>query len=208
MHNPSTRAPPPNHAIPPPPPTLKGKPPSPLRYLLLYFLLLTQVLPAQTEADYARALATHLGGVTEVPVTGGRVDILTADHAIEVDWAPKWKESIGQALWYGLQKNTRAGIILLSKGPGDRKYFIQLNSALAHAGLEDKIATWLYPDDFPGVAPAQVEVAPDAGPVTDYWLTSSSKKRHRKTCQQYTRSRGRYCTADEGTPAGCCYRGE
>lgn len=139
-------------------------------------------------------------------VHGGRVDILTDELAIEVDWAPKWKESIGQALWYGLQTGKQAGIILILKEADDYRYFVQLNSALDHGGLSGKIKTWVYPNDFPTISVAQEDVSADAGQVTDFWLTTSSKKRHKKSCAQYTVSNGRYCTENEGTPAGCCYK--
>jgi hypothetical protein len=50
---------------------------------LLFLLLSPCLLPAQSEADYCRGLAAALDGTTEVPVTSGRVDVLTATHAIE-----------------------------------------------------------------------------------------------------------------------------
>ncbi|THH36412.1 hypothetical protein [Neolewinella litorea] len=163
-------------------------------------------LTGQSESDYTRALARSLGGRTEVSVTSGRVDILTDVHAIEVDWAPKWKESIGQALWYGLQTNRRAGIILILRDPGDRKYFIQLNAALTHGGLEGKIKTWVYPDDFPDITPESRAAAPEQ-PAADqqYWLSTNSGKRHRRGCRWFAESRGRYCTVEEGVAAQCCH---
>jgi hypothetical protein len=179
-----------------------------LRFLFVLFLL-PIILYGQSEADYSRGLAAALDGRTEVPVTSGRVDILTETHAIEVDWASKWKESIGQALWYGLQTNRRAGIILILKSDADYKYFVQLNSALTHGGLEGKIQTWVYPNDFPGVQPAgrtSPNYAPASQPTaaTNYWLSTNSNKRHNRDCQWFTVSKGRYCTAGEGVQAGCC----
>lgn len=44
-----------------------------------------------------------------------RVDILTIEHAIEVDWSSKQAEAIGQSLWYASQTNRKPGIILLVK---------------------------------------------------------------------------------------------
>jgi hypothetical protein len=177
----------------------------------LLLLSLPALLHTQTEADYCRGLAAALDGRTEVLVTSGRVDILTATHAIEVDWASKWKESIGQALWYGLQTNRQAGIILILKSDADYKYFVQLNSALTHGGLADKIQTWVYPNDFPNVAPA-LRARPNFDPdtssetvATAYWLSTNSNKRHRRSCRWFENSKGRYCTENEGVAAGCCH---
>ena len=44
-----------------------------------------------------------------------RVDILTDEYAVEVDWSSKWAEAIGQSLYYAEVTNRKAGIILLVK---------------------------------------------------------------------------------------------
>lgn len=175
----------------------------------LCFLFVGASLNAQSETDYSAAIAAHWGARTEVPVTSGRVDILTEQYAIEVEWANKWKDGIGQALWYGLQTNRAAGIILIVRSSGDYKYFLQLNSALRHADLQDRIRVWQYPKDFPGVdvnAPLRTVPETDNSATGSYWLSTNSNKRHRSSCRWYAKSKGRYCTATEGTPAGCCYR--
>ena len=164
---------------------------------------------AQSEADYIRALAAHLGARTEVAVTSGRVDLVTAEHAIEVERAEKWKHAIGQALWYSLETNRAPGIILLVTDRSQYRYFVQLNSALAHGGLADAIRVWQYPADFPGVRPVArpyaAQSASAASAKTAYWLSANSRKRHRSSCRWYEASRGRYCSASEGTAAQCCH---
>lgn len=100
------------------------------------------------ESDYAYYIKSLIGGETEVSVEGGRVDLLTDEYAFEIERAPKWKESIGQALWYGLQTNKKPGIIILLTAKSDYKYFLQLNSALQYAGLSDAIEVMLFPSDF------------------------------------------------------------
>ena len=96
-------------------------------------------------SDYIQSL---IGGEREVSVTSGRVDLVHAEHAYEVEWASKWKESIGQSLWYAQQLNKKPGIILLMKSKEDYKYFLQLSSSLSYAGLDDKIRIVVFPDDF------------------------------------------------------------
>ena len=44
-----------------------------------------------------------------------RVDLLNDEYAIEVDWAPKWAEGIGQALYYAQVTGKKPGVILLIK---------------------------------------------------------------------------------------------
>ena len=44
---------------------------------------------------------------------GTRCDILTDTHAIEVDFADKWAEAIGQSLNYAMQTGKKAGIVLV-----------------------------------------------------------------------------------------------
>jgi len=42
-----------------------------------------------------------------------RCDCLTETHAIEFDFGSKWAEAIGQALYYAIHANKRAGIVLV-----------------------------------------------------------------------------------------------
>lgn len=167
-------------------------------------LCFCSLLIAQYEADYINALAPYLNAKTEVSLTNGRADLVNDTYAIEVERAPKWKNSIGQALWYGLQLNKRPGIILLIETAADRKYAIQLASALRYAGLSDAIRVWVYPDDFPDVT-VGAQRRTISAEATGYWLNLNGNKRHTSKCRWYNNtSRGRFCTVDEGMPAGCC----
>lgn len=178
-----------------------------LPLLFLLPLLLPLSLSAQSEADYIRTLGAHLGGEIEKQVRGGRVDIETEVYAIEVERAAKWKNSIGQALWYSLQTDKKPAIILLVTDLSEYKYFQQLNAALQHAGLDQRIKVWAYPQDFPGVPLVNKPNYADPenpGVKTAYWLSVGSNKRHRRTCSVYEESKGRYCSSTEGELAGCC----
>lgn len=175
-------------------------------FIFLVLLLTTLPLTAQLEADYITVLARHLGGTREVPVTSGRVDILTDTYAIEVERAAKWKNSIGQSLWYGQQTLKKPGIILLIESAAERKYAIQLQSTIDYFGLTDQIKVWRYPDDFPGVTVSAAEPAPQQDGTLTHWLNLNGNKRHTSSCRWYGKTtRGRYCTATEGEPAGCCH---
>ena len=49
---------------------------------------------------------------------GTRCDILIDTHAIEVDFADKWAEAVGQSLNYAIQTGKKAGIVLVLKDRG------------------------------------------------------------------------------------------
>ena len=46
-----------------------------------------------------------------------RIDCLTKTQAVEFDFAHKWAESIGQALYYGLMSGKRAKVVLILENP-------------------------------------------------------------------------------------------
>ena len=68
--------------------------------------------------------------------SGGYVDCLNTEFAIEVDWAAHWAEALGQSLYYAGATNRKPGIILLceqSEGPVEglcRSYVYRLEYAL------------------------------------------------------------------------------
>lgn len=102
----------------------------------------------QYERDFTNHIQQLIGGEREVVVEGGRIDLLNDSVAYEVEWAPNWKEAVGQSLWYGLQTNRKPGIILLIRSQSEYKYLIQLNTALMYGGLDKKISVLAYPQDF------------------------------------------------------------
>ncbi len=88
------------------------------------------------EKWYQERWCAEQGGQAEVVLADGtRADCITATHAVEHDFGPKWAEAIGQSLWYSLQTGKRAGIVLILEKPTDRKYWIRLNSTIQHFNL-------------------------------------------------------------------------
>ena len=56
-----------------------------------------------------------------------RVDCLTDKLAVEVDFAPKWAECIGQAIHYGHKTHRQAACLLILENPEkDLKYLKRL----------------------------------------------------------------------------------
>jgi len=81
------------------------------------------------------------GGMTEYRVSGGlRVDCLTDEYAIEMDFARKWSEAIGQSMEYSMLTEKKAGIVLILKKKSDYRYWKRLKKLIAHYQLP--ITVW------------------------------------------------------------------
>ena len=55
-----------------------------------------------------------------------RVDIVTKEYAIEVDFAYKWAESVGQSLYYAEMMKLKPGIVLIVEDIKDFKLVFRL----------------------------------------------------------------------------------
>ena len=76
---------------------------------------------------------------------GSRVDYLTSTYAIEVDFANKSYEGIGQSLYYSIKIGKKAGVVMISENPKkDRK---NLNRLLTVAKKFD-ITVWVIDRNF------------------------------------------------------------
>lgn len=68
------------------------------------------------EKEYQNAWCAKESGVTEYVLDDlARVDCLTDEYAIEFDFAPKWAEAIGQALYYSIKTGKKPGVVLIKK---------------------------------------------------------------------------------------------
>jgi hypothetical protein len=65
------------------------------------------------EATWVDSLLPLVGGRKEVVIPNGRVDVVTQDFAMEVDFIQKWHEGIGQALHYASATGKRASLALI-----------------------------------------------------------------------------------------------
>jgi hypothetical protein len=96
----------------------------------LYFSVDTFVLhkddKKKNEDYYQTILCDRLVGIKEHRLSDKtRVDCLTEEYAIEVDWAKKWAEGIGQALFYAQMTNKKPAVALIV-GKKDKKYLKRL----------------------------------------------------------------------------------
>ena len=93
--------------------------------IAIFFLLcsLLQAKHLHYEKYYQKKLCTTLGGTMEVVLQDRtRVDCLTQRYAIEVDFAKKWAESIGQSLYYASLTGKEPAIGLIIDLPKEQRY--------------------------------------------------------------------------------------
>lgn len=182
----------------------------PVYIILLLCLPIFKATGQQPEAHYVKWLNEHyFHGDMEVTLDGGRADIVNETYAIEVEKAPKWKNSIGQALWYGLQANKQPGIVLVMENIGQRKYGIMLLSALDYAGIGDKIMVWFYPEDFGigfGETPStqSLNAVPSGNSGHQYSYNTNSGVRHNSSCMYFNCKNCVPCDGNKGKACGKC----
>lgn len=112
--------------------------------LIIIFLILGVCSQAQfikqKEVYYEALFAKEIGGKTEIVLPDlARVDIVTDTFAIEIDFADKWAESIGQSLYYAHELNKKAGVLLLINGNTEDRFVKRLLKIAA----EEHITVWL-----------------------------------------------------------------
>ena len=83
------------------------------------------------EKDYQACWCNAKGGQMEYVLPDkARVDCLLPDMAVEFDFAPKWAECIGQALYYGQMTNkVPACVLIMENKKKDCKYLNRLKEA-------------------------------------------------------------------------------
>jgi len=97
-----------------------------INLLLLLLVLFPSNAFAKTERDYQDEFC--IDGVKEYILDDKtRVDCLTEDYAIEIDYAKKFYECIGQSIYYGLQTKRQPACALIV-GENDEKYLKRLET--------------------------------------------------------------------------------
>lgn len=109
-------------------------------FLILISLVSYSQLSKMRESYYQNEFATIMKGQKEVVLfDGARVDIVTDTFAIEVDFAEKWAQSIGQSLYYADVLNKKPGVLLVVNGREDERYIRRLVTIASKHG----ITVWL-----------------------------------------------------------------
>jgi len=90
-----------------------------------------------TERVYQIEWCTEHGGIIEYVLPDKtRVDCLTDEYAVEVDFGPKWAEGVGQALYYAARTGKKPGIVLILEKPSDRRHVLKLNILAEKYGIK------------------------------------------------------------------------
>lgn len=111
--------------------------------ILFIFAVQAEAKHLYKEADYQKAWCDKHNGVMEYKLNDKtRVDCLTDKYAVELDFANKWAECIGQALYYGKMTGKQpACVLIMERGEKDLKYLRRLRRAVYQKGLDMRTFT-------------------------------------------------------------------
>lgn len=88
------------------------------------------------ERAYQTQWCAKKGGVTEFTLPDRtRVDCVTDEYAVEVDFAIKWAEAVGQALYYSVRTEKKPGILLIMEQESDARYLDRLRAVTDRLGI-------------------------------------------------------------------------
>ena len=95
----------------------------------------------EDESSWSKALAVKVNGEAEFRLPDQSVvDVLTDDHAIEVDWLENWHKGVGKALHYATLSKRKPVLAIRLKGDDWKKE--QLETVIQVA-QKNGISVWL-----------------------------------------------------------------
>jgi len=93
----------------------------------------------------------HSGETEKVTEEGTRCDCLTETHALEMDFADKWYEAVGQSTYYSHQLEKRAGIVLILESADDKRHWQRLLNLIEKS--KQPIDVWAVGDGIDSEMP-------------------------------------------------------
>lgn len=111
---------------------------------LFSFILLPAILVVSAcssgplhEKDYQQWWCRRHNGEMEYRLKdGARVDCLTSEYAVEVEYASKWAESIGQSLYYARSTGRKPAVLVIVRDKGDERFMKRLRSVAKEQGIK------------------------------------------------------------------------
>ena len=108
--------------------------------ILLTAIAISTVNSAQRETCYQDVWCKGMNGKVEHRLEDGRrIDCLTKNNAIEIEFAHKWPEAIGQSPDYSMLTGKQAGIVLIIRKHSDLEHWNRLNKVISYYQLPVKL---------------------------------------------------------------------
>ena len=96
--------------------------------LSLLFIGCSHTQKKYNERHYQTLLCDKLDGKMEYVLKDKtRVDCLTDEYAIEVDFAKKWAESIGQSLYYAKVTDKKPAVGFIMNSKKEQRFYKRIN---------------------------------------------------------------------------------
>lgn len=107
-----------------------------MRYLILFILFWSFSVEARHIHPEKFYQENYCDGVLEHRLDDGtRVDCLTDELAVEFDFANKWAEAIGQALYYAKKTGKKPAVFLIVENKNQWKYIERVYSLCKEYGI-------------------------------------------------------------------------
>ncbi len=114
-----------------------------LKTSLLTVLVFACVIPVQAktkhhEKYYQDMWCIQNDGIQEFKVKGEsvRIDCQTQEYSLEVDFAKKFYEAIGQSLYYSILTDKKPAVLLILEKKSDEIYLKRLNTVSDKYGIK------------------------------------------------------------------------
>lgn len=110
-----------------------------MKYALIATLLICapELFAKKKESDYRDMFCRQVNGKTEYRLTdNARVDCLNDHYAIEIEYAKKWAEGIGQSLYYAQMTHKTPAIGLIIADGKEEVYLKRLNHIAQKHGIK------------------------------------------------------------------------
>jgi hypothetical protein len=89
------------------------------------------------EKDYQHWWCERHGGEREYRLPDNtRIDCLTREYAVEVEYAAKWAESIGQSLYYAYSTGRKPAVLLIVQETEDERFLKRLRVVAKEQGIK------------------------------------------------------------------------